>query len=343
MERDIFISYSRKDYDAVMNIKRKIDAATGTECWIDLKGIESGNSLFTDEIIDGINNCKIFLFMLTEQSQSSHWALRELAFAEKKNKRVILVNVDGCEMNDRFSFTYSLTDIIVWNIKNQQEKLINDLCRWIGSTPNHGVTLELTSTQESKLTPVSTSTTFHSLKELEEFLAKLDREVGNLNLYKDSRGKFCYVNKTGKIVIPGRWDDAKDFSEGLAAVKDSNGKWGFIEKTGKLIIPYSWYGAERFKEDLGGVKDSNDKWGFINKKDEIVIPCRWENVDFYSEGLAAVMDSNKKWGFINKTGKLVVPCKWDYASPYNEDGWTVVEDSFGNFLRIDRKGKVLEF
>lgn len=47
--------------------------------------------------------------------------------------------------------------------------------------------------------------------------------------------KEGYIDRTGKIVIPLKFDGARNFSEGLAAVKVED-KWGFIDETGKVVI-----------------------------------------------------------------------------------------------------------
>lgn len=137
MERDIFISYSRNDLDAVRRIKEEIEAATGKECWMDLNGIESGAVQFAKDIIKGIKDCKVFLFMLSESSQDSDFALRELNFAYNQardcDKKVVIVNITGCKMSDEFAFMYGLTDTITWNNTPQHDKLIRDLKRWLGN------------------------------------------------------------------------------------------------------------------------------------------------------------------------------------------------------------------
>ena len=131
MQRDVFISYSRRNYDAVMAIKKEIDSAVGTECWIDLNGIESGSERFETDIIGGINACQVFLFMLSGESQQSEYALLELNFAKSKGKRIVLVNIDDCKMTDAFFFKYSLSDTIAWNNQPQHDKLLRDLRRWL--------------------------------------------------------------------------------------------------------------------------------------------------------------------------------------------------------------------
>lgn len=132
MERfPVFISYSRRDIDQIGRIRNEVESATGARCWMDLRAIESGAKRFTKDIIDGINNCEVFLFMLTEHSQHSEFALRELDFADKKGKHVVVINVNGCAMTDEFQFLYGLTDTICWTDGPQREKLLRDLKRWI--------------------------------------------------------------------------------------------------------------------------------------------------------------------------------------------------------------------
>lgn len=88
MQRDIFISYSRRDIGLVKQIKEEIEKSIGIHCWMDINGIESGSPRFTKDIVNGINNCKVFLFMLSEHSQGSEFSLRELNFAYKKEKNL---------------------------------------------------------------------------------------------------------------------------------------------------------------------------------------------------------------------------------------------------------------
>ena len=142
MERKIFISYSRRDLKVVKKIKEQIELYSGAKCWMDLEGIESGNPEFTKAIVEGINECEIFLFMLSNNSQLSTFALKELDLAYKKvnecqgKKKVVMVNIDSCQMLDDFYLMYSRTDIIEWNNASQREKLLRDLCKWIEKTDN---------------------------------------------------------------------------------------------------------------------------------------------------------------------------------------------------------------
>ena len=66
--------------------------------------------------------------------------------------------------------------------------------------------------------------------------------------------KWGYCDKNKKIVLPCKYDDAKIFSEGLAAVKKDK-MWGYINKKGKEIISYIYYkSADIFCDGLAAVR-----------------------------------------------------------------------------------------
>lgn len=136
MGNGIFISYSRHDIDIVKGIKREIELSTGHKCWMDLDGIESGSEMFIDIIIENIDKCNIFLFMLSENSQISEYAIKELKYAykktrEDKNRHVVIVNINNCKINGRFEFEYGLADTINWNNYHQHNKFIHDIKKWL--------------------------------------------------------------------------------------------------------------------------------------------------------------------------------------------------------------------
>ncbi|MDO5130027.1 MAG: WG repeat-containing protein, partial [Prevotellaceae bacterium] len=134
---------------------------------------------------------------------------------------------------------------------------------------------------------------FESMKSKETSLYLVSRE-----------GKWGYNDKTGREVIPCEYDNAEDFSEGLAKVQKS-GKWGYIDKTGSEVIPCKYDGAANFREGLAVVEKS-DKWGYIDKTGREVIPCKYDDANAFSEGLALVKKSGN-WGYIDKTGREVAP------------------------------------
>lgn len=134
MANEVFISYSRKDFEKVKTVKEEIDRLVGIDCWMDLNGIESGD-WFKKVIISAINRHNTLLFMLTPNSMNSQFAMKELGFAASKGKRIILVDLEHTLLNDEFLFDYSDKDNIDWNDPLQHEKLLNNLRTWFPTNP----------------------------------------------------------------------------------------------------------------------------------------------------------------------------------------------------------------
>ena len=119
--------------------------------------------------------------------------------------------------------------------------------------------------------------------------------------YDSSTYKYGYKHN-GRIVIPAKYDDAWEFSEGLACVK-TGGKRGFIDKSGAMVIPAKYDVAGSFSEGLAKVQ-INGKWGFIDKSGNMVIPAKYEVTGSFSNGKAYVQ-LNGRWFYIDKNGNEV--------------------------------------
>lgn len=131
MERDIFISYSRLDKEVVLPYVKQISEAVERECWIDLKGIESGVE-FEEVIIKAIDECQVVLFMLSDSSLRSKWTKREVIYAEDEGKRIVPILVDGERLRGWFKFHFGNVDFIDIHSEEQKEKLITNLRAWLG-------------------------------------------------------------------------------------------------------------------------------------------------------------------------------------------------------------------
>lgn len=205
---------------------------------------------------------------------------------------------------------------------------------------NDRLELELEMPDMDKLQKVNLSNVRTArLQQEEEAKKALDKL--KLFLVKDEEtGRYGFADEHNNIVIPCKWLDAYNFSEGLAPVKNPDGKYGFIDKTGSVAIPFKWYGAFIFSEGLALVKDYSGKYGYIDKTGNIAVPCMWKGTRLFSEGLAHVEDSDGKYGFIDKSGHLIIPCIWNCAYDFS-DGLSCVKDTNGKYGFIDKKGTLV--
>ena len=133
----IFISYKRDDKETVFQIKDYIENNVGEPCWIDLDGIES-DAQFVNVIIKAINNAQVFLFMysathakIENLNLQNDWTIKEISFAQKKNKRIVFINIDGTPLTDWFEFSFGTKQQLDASSDKAMEKLCDDLRKWL--------------------------------------------------------------------------------------------------------------------------------------------------------------------------------------------------------------------
>jgi len=150
-----------------------------------------------------------------------------------------------------------------------------------------------------------------------------------------------FVDETGKEVIPFKYEAAREFSEGLAAVQLRYERWGFIDETGKEIIPFRYLDVGDFSEGLARVRhrselDNTRVWSFIDKNGNVVTSREYDGAGDFSEGLARVR-LRRKWGFINKNSMPIISFKYDEARDFS-NGMTRVRIK-QDWKIIDKTGK----
>lgn len=139
-----------------------------------------------------------------------------------------------------------------------------------------------------------------------------------------SYSDYGYINLRGETVIPLKYKNAGDFSEGLARVIEDviGGKWGYIDKKGKMVIPSRFDYASEFDHGLALVGLNGD-YGYINRQGVEVIPIGKYSFDlFYSvkhfgkDEYKPEKQKDGKWGVIDKTGKVLIPFIYDEISEF---------------------------
>ena len=89
-----------------------------------------------------------------------------------------------------------------------------------------------------------------------------------------------------------------------------------VEITPSFIESVHRYDQLReFSEGMAAVR-KGDKWGYINTKGEEVISCQYEQARGFSDGLAAVKDDGK-WGYISTNGQWAVKPQYEVVSDFS--------------------------
>ena len=179
-------------------------------------------------------------------------------------------------------------------------------------------------------------------------------------------GKCGYVDKTGKTVIPFKFDTVEEFSDGLALVS-VDGLYGYIDETGEIVVPfkllsrgytpYAFFGPRSFSEGLAQVFGSlDDAVGhcFIDKtgKPAVLLDDKdYVVLGSFSEGLVpyGIMNTNMDsyslyiWGYMDRNCKGVIPAVYTQALDFSE-GLACVRKEFADYEQwgfIDKTGKAV--
>lgn len=153
-----------------------------------------------------------------------------------------------------------------------------------------------------------------------------------------------YVNEKGQLVIPMKFQDARDFAQGLACVRlcDDNKlvkgcKYGYVDKTGKTAILFEFDDARDFKEGLAGVQaDKNGPWCFINGQGKCEIKPKYQIANSFQKGIA-VVKVNGKFGTIDIKGNSLIPPVYDNLTEISLGIYQAKKESKFGFIRANGK------
>ena len=189
-----------------------------------------------------------------------------------------------------------------------------------------------------------------------EFDEEQQKEYGDDGkIWEFEDGKYGYLDESGKLAIPMKYEKAFDFSEDRAFVRETeDGPLLMIDKTGKVIASYDnvdlwYYETVKFSEGLAIIPLADGEnyaesthYIAVDKSGKTVYSYMDQYVDFengYQNGLVAVAEQ-AEWGtggpclergvngmggagYRDKTGKKVISGDYDELGAFS-DGMAMV-------------------
>lgn len=132
------------------------------------------------------------------------------------------------------------------------------------------------------------------------------------------KGKWSFYTIEGKK-LPGTYDQVGLFRDGLAPVK-IKGRWGYVDKDGKLVIPAQYKEAHSFSEGLAAVK-LDKQWSYVKADGTPVIAGRVKKPGDFHQGVAVVDDG---W-LMDKDGRKYAKLKkYAYVGDFGDNDLALV-------------------
>lgn len=88
-------------------------------------------------------------------------------------------------------------------------------------------------------------------------------------------GKWGFVNKRGRLIRPPVYQEAKGFSEGIAAIK-SGGLWAYVDEEFNLLTGYEFRWVDYFHNGIAEVRlgpihgDYDGRYAYINSQGDVI-------------------------------------------------------------------------
>lgn len=139
--KDVFISHSSLDRDVAESVCNILEES-GFSCWVSfrIKDLPPGK-IYTEAITEAIDNCKIFLVLLSNNSISTEQVKQEIISANERQRygtKIFPVfideNIDLDAVHKKIGYILAGKESMSWYDKCSREELINQLALTLNTT-----------------------------------------------------------------------------------------------------------------------------------------------------------------------------------------------------------------
>ncbi len=274
----------------------------------------------------------------------------------KKNNKYGLLNhqlelmqsIDFDTISNQPACSYEQDYPSFWARKDNKYFIFDTVGNWIDRTEYDKIELLKTNFYLVTKKGESWRVDRNGSRVIEDFVVMRDEGDGFI-AKKDS--KVGYVNYSGEIILPFKYEDIVCESHGNIFVK-KNGKWGVVDDENQQLLPFN-YDYIEYAWDKSANNESNyivvqnDKFGKVSETGDEIFSCLYDGittwVEYGPDGHYVMIGG--KAGLIDYNGKVVIPIEYDgvqslfgtkWAILYNDDKMGLCDKSHGNiFLTLE--------
>jgi len=156
--------------------------------------------------------------------------------------------------------------------------------------------------------------------------------------YSSPDYKWGFLTEDGKLAVEDKYDDLREFNDGLAAMS-KNGLWGYVDQAGNEIIPARFRTVKTFSEGIAVAQDLNGKFHLLTDKGEVIADSLdYDDIGKFEQG-KSVVNRDYLFGFLDKSGKISIEPTYESARAFS-NGLAMVQKD-GKFGFIDHNNVVL--
>jgi hypothetical protein len=170
---------------------------------------------------------------------------------------------------------------------------------------------------------------------------------GTVRFYDKRRGRFGYIDITGRQIIRPRFQVAGDFSEGFAPVKrslKSNEYFSYINKQGREVIKNNFVEAFPFSNGVAVVR-LDGKFHFLQTNGKLTrIEDDFDEIEDFSEGFAVASKltaNGMRFGVVNESGATIVKPEYDFIDKALEQTAVFLKDNKVGMLDLKTGKEVI--
>jgi hypothetical protein len=148
-----------------------------------------------------------------------------------------------------------------------------------------------------------------------------DRDDRSLVMAKADTG-WGVIKPDGTWLIEPKFETLGRFHNGLAPARVS-GQFGFVDRTGALVIPPKFDRTGYFERDGLALAAIGKMSGLIDRSGAWAVEPRYDVILHYPDRPILWARIGGKFGAIDRSGKLVVSPRFSQAGSLCDDGWAI--------------------
>lgn len=151
----------------------------------------------------------------------------------------------------------------------------------------------------------------------------------------ETKGKYGLVGADGKFVLEPKYDEIREFNDGVSHVKLGD-KYGYLDSDGSFLTGIEYEEITSFRKGLSLVR-KNGKWGILKIDGTYKADPIYDRVSVWDDRIEVILNGEKK--LLNSDGSSKFDGDYEYMYPFaGITGASKVKKN-GKEIIVDSKGK----